>query len=150
MQALMENTPIVIRHSHKTNHTQKSWEARITWLIKGYLCQLQICGPFDAVDHSTEYFIDVSRPSTCVLVGNLGQPHSGRQAAVSAAFRGLLQSFASNVSVVAHSQQWFENKIIDCTLWTLMCTKQTGALPIAVDSRGTRAANTWFKAHLPA
>lgn len=48
-----------------------------------------------------------------MVVGELSQPHSGRQAAVAATFRGLLDSFLSNVSAVV--QQWFEIKMVVCT-----------------------------------
>ena len=47
-----------------------------------------------------------------MVVGDLSQPHSGRQAAV-ATFRGLLDSFLSNASAVV--QQWFEIKMVVCT-----------------------------------
>ena len=48
-----------------------------------------------------------------MVVGDLSQPHSGRQDAVAATFRGLLDSFLSNVSAVV--QQWFEIKMVVCT-----------------------------------
>jgi hypothetical protein len=57
-----------------------------------------------------------------MVVGELSQPHSGRQAAVAATFRGLLDSFLSNASAVV--QQWFEIKMV-------LCTTKTGARPLA-------------------
>jgi len=48
-----------------------------------------------------------------MVVRDLSQPHSGRQAAVAATFRGLLDSFFANASAVV--KQWFEIKMVVCT-----------------------------------